>query len=947
MVTEPIGDLTFEGDEVDAVETLASVEFRPTLVIGLGGTGHEVMVRLKARFLETFGPDLFKIVKLLVFDTAQENVLVRNALGADVTLTKDTELINIGHVPVSSLLNNLEVNPTIKAWLPVDQLSVSAIHAGAKMIRSLGRLAFFYHYNHDAKIKDRLLSVIQALGNIKLRGPVGESIMIPKSRGINVFIINSVCGGTGAGTFLDMAYLVRELIKGSGIPEEYCFVNGLLVLPQAFANVAKDDIMANAYAALRELEFFSGEGRFFARYPGDQEITVRTRPFNICYLVDAVNEQGKLLAGMEELAPMIAESVFIQISSQVGQATKSVFDNVKSLSGSAPTRHGIEAPTCFSSLGTAALVFPAQLIINTCAYEFGHQFIGQGLLRAAGEKAADEMAKRFIEGQKLAPKPLLVALAADARGTTIMVRLSSTPLADVEDKELLRRLEQMLANFEAQKLNRDFRQAVEKNSERLKRSVSQAIAQEVQRLVDDPQYGLHQARAFLERVSARVTALINAFARERGQIQERQQRLKRGQPALNKALSDAITSFPIGRGRRMARARDAYIRSKEAQFSADFDIQTRNAAMRLFTDLRTVVDQQVKEVSALIDKLEQVQERFQGSADKLKQDRRLPLLSTDITSSGDVNAYYQERKREVGSELARFTSELGGLYAWSERRIGAIARDIFDFVRQPFLPIANEKIEQIVERKGRQTSPARFLQDLRDDSVPFWNYVPARLGTTAERLESIAVIGVEDMSHSIFTEHKRRGETLTTTLDQYQITVLHTKHGLPLFALTQIDSWAKKYENHINRNLSPLHLFPNLPWLQDIEQGKQYFALGQAFRYITKKGVWYYCQRKDERLDDAPLGQGLETAIERLLSDTALLKEVEEMIREKIAQIGNEQAALIIYDYENRPRSPGPQAKAELELQLAAGRFREEMEWSKDRVKAAKAKLEQGDQTPP
>lgn len=945
MRADPSGPM-FDGDEIDAVETLASVEFRPTLVIGLGGTGHEVVVRLKARFLETFGPDIFRIVKLLVFDTAQETVHVTNELGADVTLTKDTELINIGHVPVSSLLSNLEVNPTIEAWLPADELSVSAIHAGAKMIRPLGRLAFFYHYKQDAKIRDLLLSVIRALGSIKLRGTVGNSVVIAKSRGINVFIINSVCGGTGSGAFLDMAYLVRELIRFSGIPQEYCFVNGLLVLPQAFANVAKDDIMANAYAALRELEYFSGEGRFFARYPDDTEVTVRTRPFNICYLVDAVNEQGKLLSGLEELAPMIAESVFIQISSQVGRATMSVFDNVKSISSSAPDWEGREVPTCFSSLGISALVFPAWLIINTCAYRFGHQFIGEGLLRAADEKAADEIAKRFIEGQKLPPKPLSVALSADARGTTIIVRLSATPLADVGDKELLRRLEQMLANFEAQKLNRDFRQAVERNSERLKRSVSQAIVRETQRLVDDPQYGPHQARAFLERLSVRFTALINAFARERGQITERQQRLRRGQPALRKALSDAIISFPIGRGRRIAKARDDYIRSKEAQFSTDFDVQTVNAAMRLFTDLKTIVDQQTKEVSALIDKLGQVQDRFQRGADALKRARRLLLLSTDITSSDDVNAYYQERKREVESELTRFTSELGSLYAWSERRVGEIARDIFDFVRQQFISVVDEKIEQIIERKGKHTSPAQYLQDLRDYAVPFWNYSAARLGATVE-LESIVAIGVEDMSVSIFSEQIRRGETLTTTLDPHQITVLHTKHGLPLFALTQIDAWAKKYETHISRDLSPLHLFPNLPWLQDIEQGKQYFALGQAFDYITKKGVWYYCQRKDERLDDVQLGQGLDTAIERFLSDTALLKEVEEMIRERIRQIGNDQAAVIIYDYERRPRSSGPQAKTELELQLAAGQFREEMGYSESDVLAARAKLGQGGQPQP
>ena len=950
MSDSMMGGLMFEEeDEVDAEETLASVEFRPTLVIGLGGTGHEVLVRLKARFIETYGPDIFKIVKMLVFDTAQETIHVSNELGEDVTLNKDTELVNIGHVPVSSLLNNLGRNPSIQAWLPAEELKskVSSIHAGAKQIRPLGRLAFFYHYSQDAKIKDRLLGVIRALGNIKLRGQVGDApAVIAKARGINVFVVGSVCGGTGSGTFLDTAYLVRELIQFSGIPQEYCFVNGIMVLPAAFANVAKDDIMANAYAALRELEYFSEVGRFITRYPDGTEITVHSRPFNICYLVDAVNEQGKLLSGMEELAPMLAESVFIQISSQVGQATKSVFDNVKSLGQSARTEDGAEVPTCFSSLGTSALVFPAKPIISTCAYQFGHQFIEQGLLRTADEARGDAMAKGFIENQKLPPSPLIVALAADAKGTTITVRLSATPLADVDDKNLMRSMDKMLSDYEAQKLNRDYQRAVEVNTERLTKTVSQAIVQETQRLVDDPQYGPHQAKAFLTRLSGRFNALRGAFAKQRGEIQQKQQRMVKGQTSQRKALTDALVSFPIGRGKRVGNARDEYLRSREADYRARFDTQIRNAAMRLFTDLQTVVDKQNKEVSILIDKLEQVQDRFRLNAEELKRDRRVPFMSTAITSGSDINTYYQRYKREVDEELLRFMAEFGSLYAWSDHRVGDIARNVFDFVRQPFMPIADEKIERIIEERGRESLPPRYLEDLRDDSVPFWNYTPARLGSDVS-LESIVAIGVEDMSHSIFTEHIRRGETLTTTRDPHQVTVLHTKHGLPLFALTQIDAWSRKYENHMSRGLSPLHLFPNLPWLQDVEQGKQYFALAEAFGYITKKGVWYYCRRKDKRLDDVRLGQGLSPAIDHLLSDTGLLREVEEMIREKIEQMGNDPAAIIIYDYEQRPRSSGALAQLEQELQLAAGRFLEEMGYTENDVLAAKARIGQGGQAQP
>ena len=138
------------------------VEFRPTLVVGLGGTGHEVLVRLKARFLETFGEDIFSVVKLLAFDTADESFSAPTEGGSLVRLDKDSELVNIGHVPVQALVRNIDRQPAIKAWLP-ENLPVRAITAGAKQIRPLGRLALFYHYDHDAKVRDRLQTMIQNL----------------------------------------------------------------------------------------------------------------------------------------------------------------------------------------------------------------------------------------------------------------------------------------------------------------------------------------------------------------------------------------------------------------------------------------------------------------------------------------------------------------------------------------------------------------------------------------------------------------------------------------------------------------------------------------------------------------------------------------------------------------------------------------------------------------
>jgi len=927
-------------DEILGEEIDTAVEFRPTLVIGLGGTGQEVMVRLKARFLETFGEEIFKIVKLLVFDTAQETVTVTTELGRPVTLTKDTELINFGHVPVAGLVKNIDMHPTIKVWLP-ERLPVQAIHAGAKQIRPLGRLAMFYHFNQDAKVKDRLLGAIRALGNIKLRGKLGESALVARSRGINIFIICSVCGGTGSGTFLDMAYLVKHLIQFSGIPQEFCFTNGILVLPQAFATVAKDDILANAYASLRELEYYSKAelGKLFARYPDGTVVTIQSRPFNICYLVDAVNEHGKLLSGLEDLSPMIAESVFLQIASQVGQATKSVFDNVKSLDDLALNPEGEESPTAFSSLSAAALVFPARWIISTCAYRFGHQFISEGLLREADPRKADEGAKLFIEQTKLPPKPLLTELARDAQGNVITIRLSATPLEDVPDDQLLRQMDMMLGRYENTRLRKDFQKALDVNVQKMNSQVAEAIQKETARLVDNPEYGPRYALGFLENLSARYDRLIALFAKERAQITEQLKRGKKQRDGLRQALENAIGSFVIGRGGRVAKARNAYLQAVEGAFAGDFEIQKQNAAMRLLADLKRVADEQFKEVSALVDKLGQVHERFQQGARSLGREAgRMPhVLSTDITSPEDVESYYNRYAREVSEELTRFIDQIGSLYDWRDRLALDIAQDIFNFVREPFEPVTQEKIEQIIEAKHRQISLEQRLEELREDSIPFWNYNPVRMQSGGD-LESIRVIGVEDGSHSIFVEAIRARESLVTTRDHHQVTVLHTKHGLPIFALQQIDDWRRKYEEHISRRRSPLHLFPALPWVQDIKAGKQWFAVAEALGFITKKGVWYYCTPKDSRLDPIRLAQGLEVALDRFLSDPQLLSEIQEMIEAKIAEIGNDEAAIAIYEYEHRQRSPGPVAKIELELQLAAGEFRQQMGYDENRVIAVQAK---------
>jgi len=912
-------DRTYE-DEIESY-----IEFRPTLVIGLGGTGHEVLVRLKALFIQNFGEEIFRVVKLRTFDTADESIAVPTETGQLVHLDKDSELINIGHVPVQGIVRNIDRNPAIKAWLP-EKLPVRAITAGAKQIRPLGRLALFYHYDHDAKVRDRLQAVIRSLANIKLKGVIGEGAQVARTRGVNVFIICSLCGGTGSGTVIDMAYLVRRLIEYSGIRQEYCFVNGILVLPQAFAMVASDAIMANAYASLRELNYYTREGGFSAEYPDGMQVSVHNRPFNICYLVDAVNENGKMLTGLEDLAPMIAESIFLQIGSQVGHATESVFDNVKSLDGLDNNE-----VTAFSSLGTASLVFPAKRIIETCAYRFGQQMIREGVLRESTANP-DQLAKEFVEKAQLIPKALLLELSRDPRGRPILVRLVATGLGKIKTEEVVQHTERFLQMYETRRLNSDFKKATDQNLARLQAKISQLLRQETIRLTDDPAYGPRFAAAFLKLLSRRLSALMSGFDRERRQISQQLNRQKKALSALHDALKNAAGSFPVGRGRRVAKARDEYIEARQKQFGGQFEVRKRNLAINLLSHLGATASGLLKEVNTLLDKFSAIEERFVREAQELEQEsgQMRFILSTDITDLRDVDRYYNQYAREVGREYTRFLERRQSLYTLGNKKEDEIGHFVFDFAQELFQPVAQETLEDMIRQRREQTRPEQRLEDLREDSVPFWNYDVTRMSSGGD-LESIRVMGVEDKDTTLYKDLIRRGESLISTRDPHRITVLHSKHGLPIFALEQIDFYQSKYEDHIRRQVSPLHLYPDLPWLEGEEVARQWFALGQAFGFIEKTGVWYYCQPRDELERDTGrkirLTQGLSASLNQFVHDPNLVEDISKMVEEKIRKIGNEEALQILGKYLEQPQSQDTDvAKMELGLKKLAQKFKRQIE---------------------
>src|SRR6476469_8602605 len=123
---------------------MAAVEEKsmvPTVLVGIGGTGHEVLARVRRLVEETYGSlKNFPIISFLVIDTDRD-YKVSNPEAAGSTL-KDNERhwASVTGKESRNMVSNMSKFPWIDSWFPRElERNLGALEAGAGQIRACGR----------------------------------------------------------------------------------------------------------------------------------------------------------------------------------------------------------------------------------------------------------------------------------------------------------------------------------------------------------------------------------------------------------------------------------------------------------------------------------------------------------------------------------------------------------------------------------------------------------------------------------------------------------------------------------------------------------------------------------------------------------------------------------------------------------------------------------------
>lgn len=176
---------------------------------------------------------------------------------------------------------------------------------------------------------------------------------------ISIFLTASIVGGTGNGMILDLAAMVRDVFKDHW-PKPRIY--GILVLPSAFKRVVSNrNARANAYAALKEIDYFMSGSTFSASYPSGNKVRVTDRLFDdgMLYLLDVENMAGNSLQGRDQVQDLTGQFISTFISSIVGGAIeeRTVNDSTRA-SIFLPKDDKSQRKACYNSFGISRVIYP-------------------------------------------------------------------------------------------------------------------------------------------------------------------------------------------------------------------------------------------------------------------------------------------------------------------------------------------------------------------------------------------------------------------------------------------------------------------------------------------------------------------------------------------------------------------------------------------------------------
>lgn len=346
----------------------------PTIMIGLGGVGSEIVAMAEQQLFSLPKDSYEKMRPLLQFalvDTDVSALRERKRKGFQGTVVQISDNMTVEKY--------LHYDPAARKWFPPCQiLSKKTMTEGAGQVRAVSRLTLDLELQKQGGFNG-LYKAIDRLHLISGRNPKQPT---------RVVIVSSLSGGTGSGIFLPFAMHLQEYLRRHYINTEPIF-KGFFIMPSIFEYVTEGaelrSLNANAYAAIKELNAFTmlqdrqirtwqyPDLKIELRTGNDQTQTYFKSPYDMCFLFERQNQDDKHLGDFDESKRNVATCVWMQTMNPVLEQNASLEDNLLKIVYTASQDKRFNR---FAGMGIAQLVYPYPKIAPYLAMVMADEVVG-------------------------------------------------------------------------------------------------------------------------------------------------------------------------------------------------------------------------------------------------------------------------------------------------------------------------------------------------------------------------------------------------------------------------------------------------------------------------------------------------------------------------------------------------------------------------------------------
>jgi hypothetical protein len=840
----------------------------PALFIGLGGTGHKVLLNVKESILKNYG-ELPPMTKLLCFDTDRKELLSAteeieyDKKNSDGTYVRVSEKIQFSPsetigIPITNP-QGLANQEYIREWLsPAVLAQIGPSDTGAKQIRQMGRFAIFENFmkqNIGKQIEDK----INELKNItQLKSAdytIGDSEAKPC-----VHLVFSPCGGTGAGTFIDVVTIIRK--TDPSIP-----IYGYLVMPDFYTGFPMTtSVVQNAYAALREIDHLMGQdavkggdskkNKWWSNYPKQPfEVDYSGNGskyklpggsngfFEYVYLFDNISEKGKFIKSVDDVYDRIGRILYLMVSGP-GTKMQSAYSNNKDYSYPSSELTNNKRRN-YSSMGISQIILDKEFLKSLKKAQISKVILNSYCYN--DQVSENENFALFIDSNSWREdggKDMVI----DTLMPRNQIKYDTNALYPKFKKECNVELKSNVDTFLTtwdQKVNNN----VTKIKDVIFESFSSKFKEEISKYLKR-KGGVTISKQFITYLIGSINAMSEEMHNEVNTHKSNKEKFQKDQSAYVEAIVIEENSFnPIGKESRIRSACEAYVQNAEKILFENWN-SIRKEKAKLFFDMAISL---VKDYQKKITDLEQI--LLETISDLERETQR--IMNTSNTESDferQIHYYYKdilnENKSDINLEEAFKTIDFSKIIEFST------LKDIKSYINNYVLTtdslkeIENLKVETILSKLDKETIK-NIITYLDASSAVCIDVDQSFLLTTDKPyMEKFGFICVENAEDSIFSEGSAYYESLSTeggynsdrlkpftTFDPDRITMIKVAGMFPACAIKRIETYKSKFESSSMYHYSDVYFEKNtmdlLEGSDNEGEGIKWFVVASALGKVA------------------------------------------------------------------------------------------------------------------